>query len=268
MSVTPLPTTIDACRNLLTYARTSSERLLGLFGQDTEIQDWAEREGYEIVGHAHDAHVHSQSQVDDRKGLMAVVEAIESRRADGVVVYHLDRLARDWYIQDDAIHRIWGAGGHVFSTDYGEWKPDKPGEAQWHLRKKYAEIAEAEYHALLARLQDGRRRKMARGGYGGGHRYARRYGVELVEIQGKLEYRPIPREQDVIRRIVAGCPNGAGYREMARTLNAEGIPTATGAQWKAHVVRRLALRGPDRPMMVVDETTAAQPLQWIKEAAS
>lgn len=268
MSVTPLPTTVDACRNLLTYSRTSAERLLGIFGQDTEIVEWATREGYEIVGRAHDVNVHSQSRVDDREGLMAVVEAIESRKADGVVVYKLDRLARDWYVQDDAVQRIWKAGGHVFSTDYGEWKPDRPGHPQWHLRKKYAEIAEAEYHALLARLQDGRRRKMARGGYGGGHRFQRRYGVELVEIQGKLEYRPVPSEQAVIKRIVAACPGGAGYYRMAKVLNSEGVPTASGVKWTTKVVRDLALRGPDLPMMVATEPAVVRPLEWVRSATA
>lgn len=250
------------------YSRSSVERLLGVFGQEAEILEWADREGYEILARERDVHVHSQSPVDDREGLLAVVEAVEDRRAAGVVVYQLDRLARDWYIQDDAIQRIWRADGRVFSTDYGEWKPDRPGEAQWHLRKKYAEIAEAEYHALLTRLQSGRRRKMAHGGYGGGQRFARRYGVELVEIQGKLEYRPIPREQEVIRRIVAACPDGKGYYAMAKLLNAEGVRTATGRPWNPKVVRDLALRGPDKPMALAPEIPNVRMLELVREATA
>lgn len=260
------PTTIDACRNILTYSRVSTERLLGIYGQDVEVAEWAERNGYQIVGSATDVQVHSMSPVSDREGLVAVVEAIEAKQAAGVVVYKLDRLARCWEVQNDAIQRIWKAGGRVFSTDYGEWKPDRPGQPQWLLRRKYAEMAEMEYHALLARLQDGRRRKMARGGYGGGHRFRRPYGRELVEIQGRLEYRPIPHEQAVIRRIRESCPDGKGYRAMAQTLNAEGVGTVSGVPWSTKVVRDLALRGPDRPVSVPDSLPFAEPIRWLKEA--
>ncbi len=258
--------TVGEARDLLSYSRNSADRLLGIFGQEQQIVEWAEYEGYEIVGKARDLKVHSQSRVDDRRGLMAVIEAVEQHKADGVVVHRLDRLARDFQTQDDAMQRIWKAGGRVFSTDYGEWKPDKPGDPQWWQRKKYAEIAEAELHALLARLEEGRRRKMARGGYGGGYRFARRYGAELVEIQGKLEYRPIPAEQDVIRRIRAACPDGRGYYQMAKALNAEGIPTVKGGPWKTKVVRSLALRGPDRPVALPAVPRTFEPLEWVREA--
>lgn len=266
MSVTALPTTIDACRNMLAYSRESSERLLGIFGQDEEIREWSEREGYVIVGHARDVGVHGQAPVEAREGLRAVVGAIESGEADGVVVHRLDRLSRDFPTQDDAMQRIWGAGGRVFSTDYGEWKPDKPGEPQWRLRRDYARMAEDELHALLARLQGGRRRKMARGGYGGGYPLHRRYGVELVKIQGKLEHRPIPGEQAVIRRIVAACPDGRGYYAMAKVLNVEKIPTATGGRWSTKVVRDLALRGPDLPTSVAAEVPTDEVIRWVGRA--
>lgn len=256
--------TLDGARNMLSYSRSSADRLLGVYGQDQEIEEWAGREGYTIVGHARDVKVHSQSSVDDRQGLSAVVEAIRDGKAAGVVVHKLDRLARDWYIQDQAVHAVWDVGGRVFSTDYGEWKPDKPGDPQWNLRKKYAEIAEAEYHALLQRLQAARRRKIARGGYGGGHRIRRRYGVELVSIQGKLEYRPIPEEQTVIKRICAETGVGVSYSALARDLNAEGVRTATGAPWSKKVIRDLALRGPDRLVAIPEELPVAGPIQWTE----
>lgn len=266
MSVTPLPTTIDACRNMLSYSRESAERLLGVYGQDQEILEWATREGYEVVGQARDVGVHGQAPVEERAGLRAVVSAIECGAADGVIVHRLDRLSRDFPTQDDAMRRIWKAGGRVFSTDYGEWKPDKPGDPQWRVRRDYAREAEAELFALLARLQGGRRRKMARGGYGGGHRFRRRYGVELIEIQGKLEYRPLPEEQAVIRRIVQSCPGGQGYYRMSKILNLEGVPTTSGAKWTTKVVRDLALRGPDLPMVVQDTTAEVLPIEWRKRA--
>ena len=258
--------TVDGARDLLlSYARDSGERLTSLFGQEYEIAEWAEREGYQIVGRARDRKVHSQSLVDDRLGLMAVVEAVEQNHADGVVVHRLDRLARDWYVQDDAIHRIWGAGGRVFSTDHGEWGPDRPGDPQWWQRKKFAEIAEAELHTLLARLKDGRDQKSRRGGYVGGNRFERRYGDELVVIQGRRDWRPIPDEQVTVRRIRAACPDGRGYAAMARTLNEEGVPTVTGKPWSTKVVRSIALR-PTRVVLLPSLPSVVEPLEWVREA--
>ena len=262
---------IDASRSLLGYSRNSAERLLGVFGQDVEIVEWAEQNGYEVVGHARDVKVHSQSPVEERRGLSAVVEAVEQGHVGGVVVYKLDRLARNWEVQEDAIQKIWRAGGRVFSTDYGEWKPDKPGQPQWHLRRKYAEIAESEYHALLSRLQDGRRRKMARGGYGGGRPFRRPYGRELVADfpqPGRTDYRPVAHEQAVIREICAACRDGKGYAAMAKTLNERGEPTVSGAPWSTKVVRGLALQGPVRLSALPKLAPDAEPIQWVQRATA
>ena len=260
--------TIDAVSGILSYSRESNERLLGIFGQDQEITEWAERNGYQIVGHAHDVKVHGQTPPMERPGLSAAIRAVEEGEAGGIAVYRLSRLSRDFETQNDAMNRIWNANGKLFSVDYGEWKPDKPGDPQYILRRQYARMAEDELHTILDRLQAGRKRKMARGGYGGGYRIRRRYGVELVYIQGKLEYRPIPKEQAVIRRICDACLDGRGYETMSKALNAEGIPTATGAPWSRTVVRDLALRGPDRLVAIPPELPIAQPLEWIREATA
>lgn len=266
MTVTPLPTTLAAVKNMLSYSRESSERLIGVYGQDAEILEWAEREGYEIVGQFRDVGVHGQAPVEERIGLRAAVQAIECGAADGVIVHRLDRLSRDFPTQDDVMRRIWKAGGRVFSTEPSqEWREDRPGDPSWRLRRDYARMAEDELHALLSRLQGGRRRKQARGGYTGGHRFRRRYGVELVEIQGKLEYRPVPSEQAVIKRIVAACPDGAGYYRMSKVLNAEGVPTVAGGKWTTKVVRDLALRGPDRPL-VVEAVAEVPAIEWRRRA--
>ncbi len=268
MSVVRLPITIDAARGMLAYSRESNERLLGIFGQDAEIEAWTESEGYEVIGFAHDLEVHGQSPVDERPGLVAAIAAVESGEAAGIIVHRLDRVGRDFRSQDDAVRRVWKAGGRLFSTDYGEWKPDRPGDPQWHLRTKYAAMAEAEYYALLARLQTARREKMARGGYGGGPRLGRRYGSELVDdfpSPGRRDYRPVPEEQAVIRRVVAACPNGRGYSEMARVLNAEGVPTVKGARWTPKTVRDLALRGPARILELREAVPEVKTLVWKRE---
>lgn len=262
-----LPTTIEALRRMLTYSRESAERLMGVHGQDREIEDWGEEHGYEIVGYARDNRVNGLLLAAERPGLSAAIAAVEEHKVAGIIVRSFDRLARDFAAQDDALKRIWAAGGRFFTVmPDREWKRDRRGDDSWTSRKAYADRYENEYYALLERLQNGRREKMKRGGYGGGHRLRRRYGVELVEIQGKLEYRPIPAEQDTIERICREHYIGMTLGTIARRLNEEGIPTATGAEWSRKVVRDLVLRGPDGVQEVfVDRELPA--IEWVARAA-
>jgi DNA invertase Pin-like site-specific DNA recombinase len=265
MSITSIPLTVDGARNILSYSRESNERILGIFGQDQEIIDWAEANGYTIVAFFRDLKVHGQTQVTKREAFPKALQAIKKGKAEGIVVSRLDRLARSFEVQDDAMRRVWNAGGKVFSCDYGEWEPDKPGSNQWRLRRDYARAAEDELHAICARLENSRREKIKRGGYGGGFRLQRRYGDELIEIRGTLDWYPIPAEQAVIRRVCEACANGKGYTRMARILNAEGVPTVTGVPWTAKTVRGLALRGP-RKMTIIDASSERPaPVQWISK---
>lgn len=258
--------TVDAARRILAYSRDSADRLRSVYGQDQEIEEWAELNGYEIVGYARDVKAHSLSPASERPALSAAIQAVEDGRADGIAVRSLDRLARDFLTQDDAIRRIWAAGGRFFSCEYGEWKPDHPGSPAWRLRRDYARMAEDQRLELIAKLQKGRREKMKLGGYGGGYRLERKYGMELVLVQGRWDYRPVPEEQAVIRRICKACVGGRGYEAMARTLNAEGIPTVTGAEWSKTMVRKLAKRGPQQLVAIPNNLAAPRPLEWIVEA--
>ena len=264
-----LPLSLDGARNILSYSRESDERLLGIFGQDSDIHDWAQRNGYQIVGFARDNRIHGQLPAMERPALAAVIEAIQKKQVAGVVVERLDRVARDFTTQDDAMRRIWAAGGRIFTASKEcdqEWKPDRPGDTQWTTRRAFAFRAEEEMYALIARLEAGRRKKMARGGYGGGNRFGgRRYGVVLATLQGKLEYIPVPAEQAVIRRIQTACDSGTSYSALARALNSERVPTVTGAKWSPKMVRTLSKRSLD--VLILEEPEPiTEPITWIKPA--
>lgn len=99
------------------------------------------------------------------------------------------------------------------------------------------------YHdGAFAMMHAARRDLIKRGGYGGGHRIRRKYGVEIVEVRGKLMYHEVPTEQAVIRRIKNLRASGWSLGTIAKTLNNEGVATATGATWSRKVVRDLVLR--------------------------
>ncbi len=62
------------------------------------------------------------------------------------------------------------------------------------------------------------------------------YGYRMVN-GNDLEI--VPEEADVIRRIYDMYISGAGGTTIAKTLNAEGIRTATGVEWRPQVVLEL-----------------------------
>lgn len=238
--VTALPITVDAARQILAYSRESCDRLLAIFGQEDQIIEWAQHEGYQIIAFARDNHVNGRVPVDERAGLTAMLKTLEAPGVIGVAVRHLDRIARREPVMLDAVERIWNLDRDIYCCHYGWIQRTVAG---WKLCSAVARAAEDEADMLVTRLQNARRQKAARGGYVGGERFRRRYGVELVRLQGRLEYRPIPHEQAIIARIRADHARGLGWKTIARALNEEGVPTATRkGPWSGVAVRFIAER--------------------------
>ncbi len=69
-----------------------------------------------------------------------------------------------------------------------------------------------------------------------------------------------------MRRIREACKDGKGYSAMAKRLNAEKVPTVTGAKWSHKTVRVIALRSSDK-LVVVDPEPITEPLQWVTQKA-
>jgi site-specific DNA recombinase len=257
VSIIAFPITIgELRRQLVTYARTSSDTLLGLHGQEDELRDYAAANAITLTEAFRDNNVSGLLRADKRKGLAAALTAAQQPGIAGIIVSHLDRIGRDVNTMLDAAHRIWETDRDLYTIEDGQIPRGLEGLALLTIAGK---LAEYERRTIVKRLQAGRSRKAARGGFPGGRQDRRRYGVELVTINGKLEYRPIPAAQAVIRRICQDRAAGATYERIARALNAEGIPTVTGVPWSKAVVRDLALRGPDKLTAIEGTTTVVLP---------
>jgi DNA invertase Pin-like site-specific DNA recombinase len=65
--------------------------------------------------------------LEDRFALTAAIGLIATRKAEGLVCYSLDRLAREITVQEAILAKVWEeAGGRVFITDQGEIQRDDP----------------------------------------------------------------------------------------------------------------------------------------------
>src|SRR5690242_12478196 len=98
--------TIPAMK-LVGYLRVSTDRQaeegLGLDVQEHAIRSWAKQEGHRISLWARDEGMSGSNGVETRVGLLDALGAIQSGAARGLVVYRLDRLARDLVLQEQLL---------------------------------------------------------------------------------------------------------------------------------------------------------------------
>lgn len=230
---------------LVAYCRTSTQNGAGadsLDAQEQACRDWATANGHDVVIVFRDDALSGALGIEDRPGLAASLMALDDGDAEGLVVHRPDRLARELHVQEVALAHAWAAGDHVrvFEAAEGaEIVRDDPNDPQRRfLRQVMGAAAELERGLIKARLQGGRRRKAARGGYIGGARLHRRYGYQLEEG----EYVPVDDEQDIIEYIRTLRGERATWDGIAATLNRRGVQPPSGATWYAMTVRRIALR--------------------------
>lgn len=231
--------------NLIAYCRTSTANGAGsdsLAAQESACREWAEANGHAVTLVFKDDALSGALGIEDRPALASALMALDDGQAEGLVVHRPDRLARELHVQEVALAHAWAAGDHVrvFEAAEGaEIVRDDPNDPQRRfLRQVMGAAAELERGLIKARLQGGRRRKAAMGGYIGGRQLHRRYGFELVGG----EHQPIPAEQEVIERIRAMRADGATYAAIADALNERGVTPPSGKAWYPTAIRRIALR--------------------------
>jgi DNA invertase Pin-like site-specific DNA recombinase len=227
---------------LVAYLRVSTDRQaeegLGLEVQEQAIRSWAKSEGHRVSLWCRDEGVSGSNGLEDRLALPEALEALRDRRAGGLVVYRLDRLARDLMIQEQLLAEIRRMDAKVFSTSKGEDAylvddPDDP--SRRFIRQVLGAVSEYERAMISLRLRSGRRRKAAKGGfaYGSPPMGFRAEGRELVPDDG---------EQAAVARIVELRAEGRSLREIADRLDQEGIKSKRGGRWHPQTLRRVLER--------------------------
>lgn len=227
---------------LAAYLRVSTdaqvEKGLGPDIQRAAIRSWAKAGGHKISTWRVDAGVSGSNALDDRISLPEAIGDLRDRRVQGIVVYRLDRLARDLIVQETLLAEIRRLGGVTFSTFPSEeaFMIDDPEDPSRKLiRQVLGSVAEYERAMTTLRLRSGRRRKAENGGYAhGGPPFGKRAESRVLVDD--------PGEQGVLARIDQLCGSGASIRKIAATLNAEGLPAKRGGTWHPQTVARVLAR--------------------------
>jgi DNA invertase Pin-like site-specific DNA recombinase len=225
------------------YIRVSTDQQavegLGLDVQRQAIKAWAKAAGHRLAGVHADEGVSGAKDLADRPGLGDALDAVRSGAVGGLVVYRLDRLARDLVLQEQLIAEVRRLGGVLFTTSAGEagYLDDDPDDPSRKLiRRVLGAVNEYERSMIALRLRSGRRRKAERGGFAYG---SPAYGFKATEGR---ELAPEPAEQAAISRALDLQAEGRSLRAIGDALLTEGHRPKRGDRWYPTTVARMLAR--------------------------
>lgn len=216
------------------YIRTSTDsQEEGLETQRAEIRAWAKSLGHTVAGWYVDEGISGSNGLDSRIGL---ADALASRLP--IVVYKLDRLARDLVIQETILGQAKREGTRIFSTlatedAYLEDDPKDP--TRKLIRQVLGAVADYERAMIRLRMAAGANRKKANGGYAGG-------GIPFgfkTEGHDLVSDAPERKALKVMRDLRS---RGLSLREIARELDSQGLKPRKGESWHPHSVGRILSR--------------------------
>ncbi len=204
------------------YVRVSTEEQgisgLGLESQRISIQEEAARRGWELAGIFED--VASGRRTNGRPGLKAALAALDSGEAETLVALKLDRLSRSLRDLIELMDQSTRKGWSLLTLDLRVDTTSPHGKAMARMAGVFAELE----RDLIAE-----RTKAA---------------LTVKKAQGVKLGRPIVLSDEVRSRIRRMHRRGTSLAEIARRLNAEGVPTAHGGRaWHASTVRTILHAG-------------------------
>ncbi len=223
------------------YVRVSTEKQVqegeGLAVQTKAIRSWAKANGHRVVAIYSDEGVSGTKDTAQRPGLADAVTAICDKRARGIVVHRLDRLARTLTVQEAVLGRVWQCGGSVFTVDRGEEPQDSPDDPMRKaMRQMVGVFSELERAMVVARMRQGRKHKADQGGYAG-------FGSPPFGFRAEdRALVPDDREQEAIALMVAMRSEGASLPAIAERLAEEGFTSKRGGPWHPTTVQRVLRR--------------------------
>jgi DNA invertase Pin-like site-specific DNA recombinase len=229
---------------LIAYLRvstmTQAEEGLGLDVQRAAIRAWAREHDHRVLTWTSDEGVSGSNGLEAREGLAEALSALRTRAADALVVYRLDRLARDLVLQEQLLREVWRLGSRVWSTSPSEdayLDPDAAGDdpSRTLIRQVLGAVAQYERSMIRLRLRSGKARKRAVGGYVGGQVALgwRTEGGVLVEDED---------EQATLGRIIELRERGRSLRAICEQLAVEGRSPKRGDRWYPYTISQVLAR--------------------------
>ncbi|MBA7585627.1 hypothetical protein ES708_27613 [subsurface metagenome] len=221
-------------KKLVGYCRVSTEIQKDektILVQEQNIREYAKKNNFELVKIFSDEAISGGSELENRPELSSLFNFVEDNKAiEAVIIYKLDRLARDLYIQEHLIRKFDLLQIKLISINEPDLSSNEP--TRKAFRQFLGIIAELEKSYITMRLSSGRIFKAQKGGFAGGST-----ALGYITKNKKLF---IDEEQAKITRMIFKMKRHKrmGLREIARELNKLNIPTSSGkGRWHARTVK-------------------------------
>lgn len=219
------------------YIRVSTENQveegLSLEIQREEIIKNCDDNRYELIQIYEDAGISGSTL--DRPALLSLLDSAKAGEFDMVIIYCLDRLARDLYTQLFIEKELEVAGVGLYSVCEPDINKNDPMTVA--LRQMKGVFAQLERAMIKRRLAMGRLRKHRDGGYAGGglplgyrsYREGRSHSKLIVDEE----------EAKIIHYIRKLRKQGWTFEAIAEELNQKGYRTKRGCSFFAMSVKRI-----------------------------
>lgn len=224
------------------YVRISSDpsgKALGVERQEEDCRALAARLGWKVAEVYADNDVSAYDRRKRRPQWLRMLDDLAAGKRDGVLVYDLDRVARQpkdlealiEIVEDRALANAVVTGDIDLSTDNGKFMA--------RLFVNVANKASADtsrrtirkHEQLVAKgLPNGGERPYGYGALTGAVREDGRPAIDVARV--------VPEEAEVIREMARRFLAGESFRAIARDLNERGVTTSRGGKWSNVQVRR------------------------------
>lgn len=203
--------------NAVIYARFSShnQREQSIEGQLRDCREYARRCDFTIVGEYIDRAI--SGTTDDRPGFQRMIADAQKKQFQRIIVWKLDRFARNRY--DSALykHKLKGYGVRVVSA------MENVGEGDESILLEALLEASAEYYSLdlKKKIKRGQRETIAKGRWCGG---TLPYGYKVVDGKLVADEKTAP----IIRYVFDKYAKGVHMKQIVDELNSRGVRGSRG----------------------------------------
>jgi len=199
--------------------------------QEKDLKLYADKNNFELIKIFKDEGISGSSELENRPGLAELFNFIEINEGiEGVLIFKLDRLARDLYIQEHLIKKLELLNIKLLSIK--EPNLDSKDPMRKAFRQFMGIVSELEKAFITLRLTGGRINKAQKGGFAGG-------STALGYITKNKELIIDEEQAETIRMIFKMKRyKRMSLRGIARELNNLNIPTSGGkGRWYGRTVK-------------------------------
>lgn len=200
--------------------------------QTAAIAKYAKGHGLKVVDEFRDAGVSGTKDLDNRPGLAALLDRVESNGVKIVLVENATRLARDLMVSEVILQQLTNAGCKVIAADSGtDLSADSDDPTRRLIRQVLGAVAEFDRRVTVMKLRAARERKRSRGERCEGRKP---FGSRSGETETVARIRELRRKPPKGKR--------RSLQQVCDSLNAEGRTTRSGKPWTKQAVNRIVRR--------------------------